>query len=627
MDHERLQRLNIVAAYPDAFGSWHHVDETTARQLLHAMDLPADATALPHTDDVLVARAGWLREAPDGVLELEDGSTRPVNGVLPDDLPLGYHHLHRHDGGATSVIVSPGVCRPQPGRSWGWAVQLYATRSAASWGAGDLADLRELGAWSAAQGAGVALVNPLDAVIPERPRQTSPYFPSSRRFRDVLYLRVEEVPGVETVGDDLPRLAARAAGTGERIDRDEITAAKLEALELIWQRCETAGREAGFARYEAEQGAPLQTFATFMLLAERYGGGWRDWPASLRHPDTRAVEVARAEHTDRVRFHAWVQWLLDEQLAAAARALPLMRDLPVGFDPDGADAWAWQDVLARDVTIGAPPDELGPQGQDWLMPPFVPWKLHAASYQPFIETVRSALRHSAALRIDHVLGLFRLYWIPTGGQAAGAYVRQHTNELLDILALESHRADAYIVGEDLGTVEPGVREHLADRSMLRYRVVWFEDDPPSAWDRHGLGSVTTHDLPAVAGLWERTDLAEYERVGVPMDPDRLERMRDRLIERTGLDDDAGPDEACVAAAELLAGAGTDVVVAQLEDAVGATHRINIPGTTGDQRPENWSLPLPVRLEDLPDHPTVQRVVAALQDAADDQVTDEPAVTG
>ena len=616
VDHEQLQRMNILPAYPDNFGRWHHVDSATARHLLEAMDLPADAQRLPHSDDVIVTRQGWRRQAPHGELELEHGGTRPIPGELPADLPLGYHDLHRADGGLSSVIVSPGSCRPHPRRAWGFAVQLYAARSGSSWGAGDLADLRELGRWSAAQGAGITLVNPLDAVIPQHPRQTSPYYPSSRRFRDVLYLRLEEVPGVEAAAPQLAQLAARARGDGDHIDRDAITAAKLEALEQVWRHASGAGHEPGFERFRREQGEALTTFATFMTLAEQHGGGWRSWPAQLRHPDTPEVAAAARAHADRVGFHAWVQWLLDEQLAAAADALPLMRDLPVGFDPDGADAWAWQDLLARDVTIGAPPDELGPQGQDWMMPPFVPWKLHAAGYRPFIETVRSAMRHAAALRIDHVLGLFRLFWIPAGATAAGAYVRQYTDELLDIVALESHRAGAYVVGEDLGTVERGVREHLAERRMLRYRVLWFEDDPPHRWERDGLGSITTHDLPSVAGLWTRSDLEEYRRIGVPLDMQHVEAMRERLVERTGLPPDADPDDACVAAASLLADAGTDVVVAQLEDAVAATHRINVPGTTRDQRPANWSLPLPVRLEELADHPVAGRVVDALRGESD-----------
>lgn len=612
MDHQRLERLGITPQYTDNLGNHHRVDDETAAGLLASMGLPADAQHLPVGDDLVVVRAGEPRRVASGELELEDGSSRLVDTALPTDLPLGYHTLHRPGDEPCTVIVSPGSCATHPGRTWGWAVQLYSTLSASSWGVGDLADLRDLSRWSAEQGAGISLVNPLDAVIPQRPRQSSPYYPSSRRFRDVLYLRIEEVPGSEVAADELVSLAGRARGDGGRIDRDGVVDAKLAALERIWRHAPTAGREPGFLRYRGEQGAALETFATYMVLAERYGSGWRSWPAAYRHPSSPDVAAIAAERADRVSFHAWVQWLLDAQLEAAAQPLALMRDLPVGFDPDGADAWAWQDLLATDVTIGAPPDELGPQGQDWMMPPLVPWKLRAARYAPFIETVRSAMRHARALRIDHVMGLFRLFWIPSGDAARGTYIRQHTDELLDILALESHRAGAYVVGEDLGTVEPGMREELTERHMLRYRVLWFEDERPEQWHPRGLGSITTHDLPTVAGVWTGSDIEEYRRIGATLDPERFEHMRTQLIARTGLAPDADPSEACVATAELLATAGSDVVVAQLEDAVGATHRINIPGTTEQQRPANWSLPLPVALEDLATHPTVTRVVAALR---------------
>ncbi|MFW6010162.1 MAG: 4-alpha-glucanotransferase, partial [Actinomycetota bacterium] len=491
MDHQRLERLGITPAYTDNLGNHHRVDEETVAGLLAAMGLPEDAQDLPVTDDLLVVRAGESHRVASGELELEDGSSRRVDTILPTDLPLGYHTLHPHRGEPRTVIVSPGRCAAHPGRTWGWAVQLYSTLSASSWGVGDLADLRDLGRWSAEQGAGINLINPLDAVIPQRPRQNSPYFPSSRRFRDVLYLRIEEVPGSEVAADELASLAGRARTDGERIDRDAVTDAKLAALEHVWRHAPDAGHEPGFIRYQAEQGEALATFATYMALAERHGCGWRSWPAEHRHPGSPGVATTAAERADRVSFHAWVQWLLDEQLEAAARPLALMRDLPVGFDPDGADAWAWQDLLATGVTIGAPPDELGPHGQDWMMPPLVPWKLRAAHYAPFIETVRSAMRHAGALRIDHVMGLFRLFWIPSGDASRGTYIRQHTEELLDILALESHRAGAYVVGEDLGTVEPGVREELTERRMLRYRVLWFEEEPPQQWHPRGLGSITT----------------------------------------------------------------------------------------------------------------------------------------
>jgi 4-alpha-glucanotransferase len=615
MDRAVLEAFGIVPEYPDIYGTWHHLDDATARHLHRAMDVPEWSSWPPPVDTVIVTRVGRQPEAPTGLLQLEDGGTRQVDGgVLPADLPLGYHTLHRSEGAEpVTVIVSPGRCLPHPGRQWGWAAQVYSLHSADSWGVGDLGDLATFGRWATQAGAGFALINPLDAAIPESPRQTSPYYPSSRRFRDLLYLDITAVPGIERIADELPVLAAAARSSTGRIDRDAVMSAKRRALEFLWWTDRTRGEEPAFQAYRAEQGEALELFATFMAIAEVYGGGWRSWPARFHDPAGAAVADFRTLHAKRIRFHAWCQWQLDEQLRAAAAEVPLMRDLPIGVDPDGADAWVWQDVFARDISVGAPPDDLGPQGQDWKVPAFIPWKLRAVGYRPYIETLRSAFRHAAALRIDHVLGLFRLFWIPPSGAAYGTYVRQHVGELLDILALESHRAGAYVVGEDLGTVEDGVREELAAREVLRYRVLWFEGDHPRAWGPGALGSVTTHDLPTVAGLWSGDDLRTLRATGLPIDDAVQERMLATLADRIGLPRDASPEDACVAAAATIGEAGSDLVLVQLEDAIAARHRINVPGTD-EERPDNWSIPLPLAVEDLADDPTAERIVAALRAA-------------
>src|SRR5581483_12268989 len=440
---------------------------------------------------------------------LEDGTALTVRERLPPDLPLGYHRLQPLDGGEpTRLIVAPERCFLPPAlRTWGWAVQLYALRSGASWGIGDLADLRRLARWSRdGAGAGMLLVSPLHAAAPLLPQQPSPYFPSSRRFHNPLYLRVEEAPGAAEADLDLHALATagRALNAARRIDRDAVYRLKREALELLWRRFRDDG---AFARYRAEQGVGLEQFATFQALAERQGGGWHAWPEPLRRPDGAAVARFAREQAERVGFHAWLQWLLDQQLARAGAELPLLQDLPIGVDPDGADAWAWQDVLALDASVGAPPDFYNRQGQDWGLPPFVPRALRAAGYEPFIESIRATLRHAGGLRIDHVMGLFRLFWIPRGMEPSrGTYVRYPSEELLAILALESQRAGAFVVGEDLGTVEEGVRERLAALAILSYRLLWFEADPPAAFPRQALAAITTHDLPTIAGLWSGADL-------------------------------------------------------------------------------------------------------------------------
>ena len=255
------------------------------------------------------------------------------------------------------------------------------------------------------------------------------------------------------------------------------------------------------------------------MLAEQFGRDWREWPDKYRHPGNPEVVRFGKIQRRRVRFHQWVQWLVDRQLAAASSAVPVMHDMALGVDPAGADAWMWQDVFALGMSVGAPPDEFNTRGQDWGVPPFNPWALRAAGYRPFVETIRAALRHAGGLRLDHVMGLFRQWWVPAGASAAdGVYVRYPAGDLLDIVALECQRAGAYAVGEDLGTVEDEVRTELRARGVLSYKVLWFEDRPPSEYPVQALASVSTHDLPTVAGMWTGSDLDDQRKLG--MEPAR-----------------------------------------------------------------------------------------------------------
>ena len=281
-----------------------------------------------------------------------------------------------------------------------------------------------------------------------------------------------------------------------------------------------------------------------------------------------------------------------------------MADLPVGFDRDGFDAWVDQDLLALEWSVGAPPDEFNSLGQDWGLPPYVPSQLRNAGYRPWIDTVRRILRHAGALRVDHVMGLFRLFWIPIDGDArSGGYVQQFGTELLDLAVTEAVRAGAALIGEDLGTVEDHVRGSLAQREVFGYRIAWFEDDPPDVWPANTLGSLTTHDLPTLAGLWTGTDEADRIDAGLAPDPEGAEVMRRRIAAAAGMElptdqdaADAGADELRLAAHAALARSGSDVVVATLEDAIGVTERTNLPGTV-DEHP-NWRLALPVPIDEL-----------------------------
>jgi len=599
----------IVPGYHDIGGDWHETPPETRAALVAAM-----GGGTPQRAAVQVARPGQaLPIAGPAELALEDGTALTVRERLPPDLPLGYHRLQPLEGGEpTRLIVPPEGCfLPRALRAWGWAVQLYALRSDASWGIGDLADLRRLARWSRdGAGAGMLLVSPLHAVAPLLPQQPSPYFPSSRRFHNPLYLRVEEAPGAAEADLDLHALATagRALNAARRIDRDAVYRLKREALELLWRRFRDDG---AFARYRAEQGVGLEQFATFQALAERQGGGWHAWPEPLRRPDGAAVARFAREQAERVGFHAWLQWLLDQQLARAGAELPLLQDLPIGVDPDGADAWAWQDVLALDASVGAPPDFYNRQGQDWGLPPFVPHALRAAGYEPFIQSIRATLRHAGGLRIDHVMGLFRLFWIPRGmGPPRGTYVRYPSEELLAILALESQRAGAFVVGEDLGTVEEGVRERLAALAILSYRLLWFEADPPAAFPRQALAAITTHDLPTIAGLWSGADLRHLRAIGLEPNEEGLRAMRQRLATLAGLADDAPIAEVIARSHRLLAQAPSMLVSATLEDALAVEERPNMPGTSREW--PNWSLALPRPLEQIEADPLVHAVAAALE---------------
>ncbi|HEV2757538.1 MAG TPA: 4-alpha-glucanotransferase [Actinomycetota bacterium] len=596
----------VDTGYVDAREEWKDAPPETIEAILDAMG--ADAPAPPESP-VVVARAGKPVDLGDAAeVRFEDGGTAPAEDGLPPDAPLGYHRIVGRDGAERDLVVSPGRCWfPQGLRSWGWAVQLYAARSTRSWGIGDLGDLAELGRWATGTGADMLLLNPLHAPKPG-PQQPSPYFPSSRRWRNPLYVRVEDVPGAADLADDLEGLASqgRKLNAGDRIDRDEVYRLKMEALETIWRRRTEAP---AFHRFRGRHGSSLTDFATYMALAEHHGGGPATWPAKYRDPRRPAVKRFRVENEERVLFHEWVQWLLEEQLVAAGAEAGLVHDLAIGVDPDGADAWLWADVFARGVKVGAPPDLFNSHGQDWGLPPFDPWRLRAASYRPFVETLRASFTGAAGVRVDHVMGLFRLFWIPQGaGPTDGTYVRYPYEDLLDILALESHRAQAYVVGEDLGTVEDVVPEQMNARDMLSYRLLWFDEDP-SRYPALSLAAVTNHDLPTVAGMWTGDDLQEQRDLALDPNEEAERDVRDRFRRATGLRDSAPPEDAVKKAYGLLAKSPSAVVVATLEDALAVRRRPNQPGTT-DERP-NWSMPLPVPLEEIAGRPLVKSVARTL----------------
>ena len=606
--------------YWDALGDWHETSAETAGALRAVMGEPAPSR------EVRVVHVG--EEAPldaPGELTLEDGTQLAVSTALPPDLPVGYHDLRPSgdgdrdgDGLPTRLIVTPGRCHLPPDlHTWALTIQLHACRSERSWGIGDFGDLRRIGTWAGVRGAGMVALNPLHAPLPHTPVRPSPYFPSSRRWLNPLYLQIDELPGAS---DDpaIPELAAAARGllSQRLIDRDAVWQLKRAALASLWARGGAAS-SASLTAWRAAQGEELETYARFCALADHYAaagveGGWRSWRAEHRRPDDPGVARFAADHADQVAFWAWVQLLLREQLERAAESIPLLQDLAIGVDPDGAEAWLHQDLLAEGVRVGAPPDRFNTAGQDWGLPPFIPWKLRDAGYEPVAQLWRSALVRGGGLRIDHVMGLFRLFWLlPDHGPADGAYVRYAADEMLAVLAVESTRAEALVVGEDLGTVEDGVRAQLALAGVLSTRLVWFGWEAPEDFPAQALAAVTTHDLPTIAGVWSHDDVADQRAAGLPVDEDQAEQMRRRVADLAGCADDAPVEEVVVGVHRRLARAPSAVVGVTMEDALAVSQRPNMPGT--DSERPNWSLALPLPLDEALADPLVNAVAATLRE--------------
>ncbi|MEU0514409.1 4-alpha-glucanotransferase [Amycolatopsis sp. NPDC006125] len=586
-----LAQFGVDASGPDAI-----------RRELAAVRERRAATVLPPT---LVLREGTEHDAGGpAVLHLEDGTRREIGRMLPADLPLGWHRIETAEQDVVLAVVPHRL--PEVPPAWGWMLQLYALRSERSWGAGDFGDLAEFARRSAAElGAGVLLVNPVQAISPVHPVERSPYSPASRRYANPLYLRITDTPEFARADDDLrARVLALRPDNTDLIDYDAVWSAKLAALELLWPLHEPAPLEDA-----------VHDFATFCALAERHGPDWREWPEPLRDPHGPEVAAARAELADRIAFHGWLQQLCEDQLgrareAAAAMPVGIVHDLPVGVHPGGADTWALGDAFAARVTVGAPPDAFSQQGQDWNLPPFRPDRLAELGYAPFRDVIRGVLRHADGIRIDHVAGLWRLWWIPPGEPPSrGTYVHYDAEAMLGILALEAHRAGAVVVGEDLGTVEAAVTKTLHERGVLSSAVLWFQRDydspghpfvPPAEWDADAMASITTHDLPTVAGWLAGEHVRVRAELGLLDGPPEEERAAAET-ERADLLAFARaqgiPDDDPVAALHtLLASAASRLLLTAPADVVGEVRQPNLPGTT-DEYP-NWRIPLPVTAEEF-----------------------------
>jgi 4-alpha-glucanotransferase len=590
---------------------------------------------------------------------------REVDGVLtgratfavPQNTGLGWHTLRAEAAGVVAeatLVVTPARLSTAAGleqrRGWGLATQLYSARSKRSWGVGDFADLAELAAVAGARGADYVLVNPLHAADPVPPLEPSPYSPSTRRFFNPLYLRIESIPELaylkpkkQSLVHSLMKQARKLNKDATRLDRDKVYSAKLAALELIAGVRRSPSRQLAFEDYCRKAGAGLDDFALWCAIREDLDAGdpfWSDPSAALGSP---LAEKLRRELAERIEFHRWLQWLCDEQLESAQQAarkagmrLGVVNDLAVGVDLESSDAWTLRGVLASGVSVGAPPDMYNQLGQDWHQPPWHPTRLAESGYKPFREMLATVLRHSGGIRVDHILGFFRLWWVPEGNSPAdGAYVRFDHDAMIGILALEAHRAGAVVIGEDLGTFEPWVRDYLAARGILGTSILWFENDgdsplPPERYRLQALSSVNTHDLPPTAGylagdhvtlrnalgLLERS--AEEERLEHNA---KLEKMMDLLRQRGLLSSsDAGSEQERIEALHrLLAQTPSVLLGVALVDAVGERRVQNQPGTTSAQYP-NWQVPLansdgdPVLIDGLEGDERFNSLLAAVEKA-------------
>lgn len=687
---QRAAQAGVLDRYEAFDGTLRQVPEAALRRVLAAMGAAPGRMAAPAGLPAChVQREGeplLLRWQPDGPAparwslrsEDDDGAGLLAGGDVALDggwasiaqatpPPPGYYRL-QVDGAAgrqnCRLAVAPRRCWApaalQAGaRWWGYTVQLYALRSAHNCGIGDFGDLRRLIDLAAAQGAAFIGLNPLHAVFADRPGQASPYSPSSRLALNPLYLDLQAVIAqthcaqARTLWDDaayqarLERLRAT-----DFVDYEAVAAAKEEVLALVWRHVDgqdlwpAAGGRA-FRAWLLEQTGPLAMHAVYEalhahLLQSQPGlRGWQDWPEPYRDPHGEAVQAFRDAHAPAVRYRLWLQWLAGQQLAdAQAHALRaglgigLYRDLAVGVDPGGSETWLHQDLYPQDMCIGAPPDLLHPQGQDWGLAPPTPSGLRAAAYQPFIDTLRANMRSAGALRLDHVMVLMRLFWT---GPDGGAYVRYPVEDLMGLLALESHRQRCLVVGEDLGTVPQQMSEAMREGCVLSYRPLMFAHDaqagftPPADFPAQAFASFGTHDLPTLAGFWEGVDLALQDRfspagsVDLALAQAQRRLVRVQLVEAlqgAGLftsdaggtsDADAQAGTGLVAAVYgYLARTPCWLVGVQLEDVTLQPVQVNLPGTREDQFP-NWRRKLGLTVRELATDPGLQAVVQALRE--------------
>ncbi len=582
------------------------------------------------------------RDAGYYVLEVE---CRHPDGVLP----RGHNKLRRK----SKIIITPDTCyipaALQKGKAWGLSVNLYAVKSERNWGVGDFADLKRIVRWTARMKGSFIGVSPLHVIPNTKPFGVSPYSPISRLYKNFIYLDLEKVPEVMGCEDDRKLIGSKRfrkelneLGRTDLVDYEKIALMKEKVLRTAFDFfyrqhfSRNTSRGGDFKRYVREEGARLESFSLFMALWEhmkktKRAYTWREWPEGYQDVAGKAARSFRKTHRKAILFHQYVQWLIDRQLREIAEEaaklgmrVGLYYDLAIGSVAGGSDAWNYKYVIAGGADVGAPPDDFSPEGQKWGFPPLIPEKLRETGYELFIETIRKNMKYGGAIRIDHALGLFRLFWVPDGMSAGdGAYVTYPSEDLLRIVALESTRNRCMVVGEDLGTVGENVREGLKRFQMLSYRLFYFERNypdpsflPPERYPETALCAVTTHDLPTLYGYWIGRDIQTRRNLGIfPDDSTRRKQAEDRerdkrlilnALKSCGKVPNEYPSdpglirkmtpELCLAIYRYLAQTPCKLLLVSLDDIVGTINQQNIPGIVGSY--PNWMQKIRITLEKM-----------------------------
>jgi 4-alpha-glucanotransferase len=646
------ERTGVQQDFWDVFGNRHWTSPETNRAILTALgydcsseeslhasvcerEARESARLLPRV--LVVSQNAPFYTKADVEITTEEGQRYRLRAGEPGiGLPLGYHEMRAGDCTARLIVTPDRAYDGGPGKCAGFGVMLYSLRSNHNWGCGDFRDLRNLATWAADWlHASFIALNPLHAIHNRRPYNTSPYLPNSIYYRNFLYLDVEDIPGFDCCKNKFEDSETRKELVRLReskvVEYEQVAALKRRALEMIF-KANPPGRDC--RDWIAAEGDLLRRFATYCALDEYLHAidpnlwVWTDWPEQFRQPDSVAVKEFAAQHEREILFHGWLQWQIDRQLAdvqkharAAGMSIGLYHDLALATDRYGSDLWAHREFFVPGCRVGSPPDGFAPGGQDWSFPPPNGERHREDGYRLFAESIRKSLRHGGALRIDHVMRLFRLYWIPPGQSAMnGAYVRDRAEDLVRILALESVRGQAIIVGEDLGTVEPEVRQTLAKFGILSYRLLYFERNghafkAPSEYPVQALASTTTHDLPTIAGFWTGMDIQARFKTGMideaARDAQQAERVRDKqnLLDAlfaasllpNGYERNASliPEltaELHSAVLGYVATTPSALWLVNQEDMTGQEYQQNLPGTTA-QYP-NWSRKMRWSLEDL-----------------------------